>query len=169
MRRRWHVIAELCNEYGLRTGAEIGVAEGRFTAALLSLCPKVQLWAIDDYAPGYRTWMGAEWSQERQDANKRAFAEVLTQFPDRLRLMGLSSLDAADEFPDASLDFVFIDADHSYEAVSADIAVWRRRIRPGGWMTGHDYDREKFPGVIRAVDECFSPRVESDFVWMAQI
>ena len=169
MRRRWDVIADLVNQYGLNLGAEIGVAEGRFTAALLRSCPDVTLWAIDDYAPGYRTWTGVAWSQERQDANKSAFAQVLAEFPERLRFMRLPSLDAASEFADASLDFVFIDADHSYEAVRADIAAWRPKIRPGGWITGHDYDTLKFPGVVRAVEESFKDfMLGDDFVWMAQ-
>lgn len=169
MRRRWHVIADLCKERGLRVGAEIGVAEGRFTAALLALCPDVELWAIDDYAPGYKTWMGTQWSQAQQDANRSAFAGVLAANPARVRLIEKPSLEAAEALQDASLDFVFIDADHSYDGVVADIAAWSPKVRDGGWVTGHDFDHLKFPGVVRAVEESFANFfVRDDFTWMAQ-
>lgn len=63
-----------------------------------------------------------------------------------------SSLRAAVLFADASLDFVFIDANHSYEAVINDIRAWWPKIRPGGLLAGHDYS---WTGVARAVHEFF--------------
>jgi predicted alpha/beta hydrolase family esterase len=50
------------------------------------------------------------------------------------------------------LDFVFIDADHKYESVKADIAAWLPKVRPGGHIAGHDYHSD-WPGVQKAVDE----------------
>jgi len=172
MIRRWDVIAVLCNQHGLCIGAEIGVAEGRFTAALLSLCPDVRLWAIDNWSPGYKTWMGTEWDGETQRANRSAFMEMRIRegFSPRLIVFEAASLDAAKEIHDGSFDFVFIDADHSYEAVKADIAAWRQKIRPEGWVTGHDYDPLRFPGVVRAVEESFADfTLGDDSVWMAQV
>ncbi len=61
-----------------------------------------------------------------------------------------ASLDAASEFSDGSLDFVFIDACHSFEAVEQDLAAWWPKLRPGGLFAGHDY--AYFPGVRAAVD-----------------
>jgi hypothetical protein len=52
---------------------------------------------------------------------------------------------------------VFIDADHTYEAVKADIAAWLPKVKPDGILAGHDY--KHFPsmnfGVIQAVTEAF--------------
>ena len=56
-------------------------------------------------------------------------------------------------FEDGELDFVFIDGEHSYEAAKADIKAWWPKVRSGGLFVGHDYDRQRFPGVCRAVDE----------------
>jgi predicted O-methyltransferase YrrM len=50
------------------------------------------------------------------------------------------------------VDMVFIDAEHSYEAVRADIALWRPLVRSGGMLCGHDYSGD-WPGVVRAVNE----------------
>ena len=63
-----------------------------------------------------------------------------------------TSQEHAAEIPEA--DVVYIDANHSYQAVRDDIAVWYPRITPGGALCGHDYYQEKhWPGVKRAVDE----------------
>jgi hypothetical protein len=170
MKRRWHVIADLVNQHGLTVGAEIGVAEGRFSAGLLSFCPDVRLWAIDDYRPGYKTWMGTEWDAQTQQTNNRAAVEVMNASAGRMTLLLQSSLRAAEDFAEGELDFVFIDADHAYEAVKADITAWRTKIRPEGWITGHDYDLRKFPGVVRAVEESFADfTLGDDRVWMARI
>ena len=60
---------------------------------------------------------------------------------------------AARCFLDGELDFVFIDGEHSYEAARLDIEAWWPKVRSGGLLMGHDYDRQRFPGVCRAVDE----------------
>ena len=77
----------------------------------------------------------------------------------------------ASRYVPGDLDFVFIDADHRYEAVLADIAAWRPHVRPGGWLMGHDYNREAHPGVVQAVDECFAGRIETDKnrVWAVRL
>jgi predicted O-methyltransferase YrrM len=68
--------------------------------------------------------------------------------------------EASKQVEDHSLDFVFIDADHSYEAVKDDIACWAPKVRAGGWVGGHDYHPRKFPGVVKAVDEAYGKRVQ---------
>jgi hypothetical protein len=57
----------------------------------------------------------------------------------------------ARKWPHGMVDLVFLDADHSYEAVKADIRDWRPLVRPGGILCGHDY--RGFPGVTQAVNE----------------
>lgn len=77
------------------------------------------------------------------------------------------STEMAARYADASLDFVFIDASHVYEAVQRDIAAWRSKVRPGGILAGHDFCNWPGPetgaelewwmkfGVIQAVTEAF--------------
>jgi predicted O-methyltransferase YrrM len=63
-------------------------------------------------------------------------------------------------------DLIFIDADHSYEGVRADIELSLPLLRPGGVLAFHDYTREERPegegwsgdlelGITRAVHEFF--------------
>jgi predicted O-methyltransferase YrrM len=55
----------------------------------------------------------------------------------------------------AYFDLIFIDADHSYEAVKADIINCWPLLSVRGVMAGHDYHRSGTVGVQRAVDEIF--------------
>lgn len=62
----------------------------------------------------------------------------------------LHSVDAALKLNDNTVDFVFIDGDHSVEAVRADLAAWWPKVKPGGWLGGHDLPE---PGPLAASDE----------------
>ena len=65
---------------------------------------------------------------------------------------------ATSALTEVGIAFVFVDADHSYGSVRADIAAWLPLVRPGGIISGHDLNVE-FPGVRQAVEEAFG----SDF------
>jgi predicted O-methyltransferase YrrM len=52
-------------------------------------------------------------------------------------------MDAVKDFPDESLDFVFIDADHRFEYVINDVIEWSKKVRPGGLIISHDYVRRR--------------------------
>ncbi len=76
------------------------------------------------------------------------------------------STDAAKKYANESLDFVYIDADHTYEALKEDITAWFPKVKQGGILGGHDYC-QSFPGVIKIVDEVFkSPNVEEISWWV---
>lgn len=66
-------------------------------------------------------------------------------------------------------DVVFIDGDHRYDAVAADIAAWLPKVRPGGVLCGHDLG--VFDGVNRAVREAFPAGVElhGRTVWVHRV
>ncbi len=51
------------------------------------------------------------------------------------------------------LDFILVDGDHSYEGCKGDILSWLPHLRPGGVIAFHDYQRDVWPDVQRAVDE----------------
>jgi len=75
------------------------------------------------------------------------------------------SWEAANDFEDSSIDFVFIDADHEYDSVVKDINAWLPKIRKGGMISGHDYFNPC--GVKQAVDEIFGDKVNfyNNKVW----
>jgi predicted O-methyltransferase YrrM len=74
---------------------------------------------------------------------------------------------AAVHYEDASLDFVFIDAGHAYENVKADILAWRPKVKPGGFLAGHDYHSAE--GVKQAVTELLEGHDVDNNSWIIQI
>ncbi|MDO8363713.1 MAG: class I SAM-dependent methyltransferase [Actinomycetota bacterium] len=72
-------------------------------------------------------------------------------FGDLATVIIADSASAARMFADESLEWVHLDARHDYGSVVADIASWLPKVKPGGWLTGDDYDPVKWPEVIAAV------------------
>lgn len=83
----------------------------------------------------------------------------------------LSSTQAAIQYKNQSLDFVFLDGDHSYAAVHEDILAWAPKVKSGGFIGGHDYGPPGlFPGVARAVHElCDNFVPVQPHSWLMQI
>ena len=66
------------------------------------------------------------------------------------QLEGESSM-VASRFKDLSVDMVYIDADHSYSGVNADLEAWFPKTRK--IISGHDYHHPSFPGCTQAINE----------------
>lgn len=157
-------------------GAEIGVFKGELSQRLLSRAD-LTLYLVDswtaEHSPQYAKTddIHAFLTQDYQDQYCRLTQHMVRFAGDRAKIIRKDSKEAAKDIPDASLDFVFIDADHSYEGCKADIETWSKKVKPGGLICGHDYENTDFPkfGVKRAVDELFE-RIElgQNFTWLAR-
>ena len=60
-------------------------------------------------------------------------------------------MDALANFPDGSLDFVYIDGAHDFKNVAMDVCEWVKKVRPGGIFFGHDYKRSSNPKAVQHV------------------
>lgn len=151
-RRAAQVLSRLPN--GPVSGAEIGVWKGNMSASLLAR-PDLTLYMVDNWN-AVRGLESKGFGEADQIRNKE-IARVKTEFAgNRAVIICMDSLLAAKMAPDFSLDFVFIDADHSYKGVKSDIEAWLPSIKPGGIIGGHDYDNPRERNgkeVKRAVDE----------------
>jgi cephalosporin hydroxylase len=81
-------------------------------------------------------------------------------FGEKITLIISDSISAARLFSDASLEWVHLDARHDYASVKADIEAWLPKVRVGGWLSGDDYDEQKWPEVVQAVSDTL-PRASS--------
>jgi hypothetical protein len=122
-------------------GAEVGVFKGRHARSLVDNLHLKQLYLIDPFAPYNEVANAAHMAAVEQQAHNLVR-------DDRVKWIKDKSLSVKLE----NLDFVYIDGDHSYEAVKADIPHWFANVRHGGVLGGHDF-HDKNPGVIRAVTE----------------
>lgn len=167
---RWHIIAGFCLINGYRRGAELGVSQGRFTMFLCAVMHNlkmtcVDLWSEQEAKPDVEcseTYTG--WDHE---GNYNKFREVCDKnFPGRvdIRRCDTTSKQALKGIADGSLDFVFIDADHTYEGCKKDILAWAPKVRSGGLIAGHDFN---WPPVAKIVKEIYpTAAVLNDNVWL---
>jgi len=119
-------LAGLLHELDFRVGVEIGIQRGIFSEIICQRNPQMRVYGVDAWAPPNGARM-------RKKAQKRM--GVYPQYS----IIDDWSVSAAQQFDDRSLDFVYIDADHSYESCLADIDAWHPKVRVGGILSGHDY------------------------------
>ncbi|KKN88387.1 hypothetical protein LCGC14_0249500 [marine sediment metagenome] len=164
MNHRTNKLIKVLNDYKInpKMGAEVGVQFGKNAYGMLKTFPDLHLLLVDSYDP-------TTFFHDRHTAeNARNMALVrLFNFTDRTQWFVKTSVEAATEIPDYSLDYAFIDAGHGYDDVRADIAAWSPKIRHGGILAGHDYTR-RFRGVVKAVNEAFGGKHErkGDLWWI---
>jgi len=145
------------------TFVEVGSWMGRSTCYMGEQIKKssknIKFYAVD-------TWEGSEEISHKETIEKLK-NENLTLFDifnHHIQMCGVqeqvmplktTSVEAAKQFEDNSLDFVHIDASHDYENVLVDIIAWYPKVKPGGFITGDDYVIS-WGGVIQAVKEYFT-------------
>ncbi|MFA5703779.1 MAG: class I SAM-dependent methyltransferase [Advenella sp.] len=175
-RRRWDVIIDCMPKNRDIVGVELGVYQGKMSGYLLEALPNLTLYMVDrwsEYTEEERKTSTGRMPKDSQDVFDTAYAmsvSVAHKYGRRAVIVRASTEDALDYVPH-SLDFVFIDADHSYDACRNDILNWRDCVKPGGILSGHDYGKMSHPGVTKAVDEVFPGGIETDVngVWMVRM
>jgi len=123
---------------------EVGVWTGRGTMVFSEYFGKVV--AVDPWV------VGPEIAGEYDMKQVEGIFDARFAGNKNVMKMKLPSLRAAEEFGEETLDAVYVDAIHAYEGVRSDIAAWAPKVRRGGFLCGHDYEK-RFPGVKDAVDE----------------
>jgi predicted O-methyltransferase YrrM len=152
----YHVIAALIRDTNLlRLGraAEIGVLDGDTSDYLLKNFSELKLYSIDPYLEYEK--FEANRTQENMGKHERTARAKLAKYGERSQIIKDFSVSASARFADGSLDFVFIDALHTYEAVKSDIEAWFPKVRSQGVIMGHDIS---WPGIEQAVAEFGSSR-----------
>jgi len=72
---------------------------------------------------------------------------------DKISLIISDSVSASKLFCDCSVEWVHLAARHDYASVQADIETWLPKIKSGGWLSGDDYNEQKWPEVVKAVGD----------------
>lgn len=126
-------LAELFVELGFKVGAEIGVEQGLYTRVLCKA--GLELYAVD----AWKTYKGY-----RDHVNQEKLNGFLEKTKERLsgynyHIIRHLSIKAVKFFGDESLDFVYIDGNHTLPFVINDIIEWSKKVKKGGIVSGHDY------------------------------
>lgn len=144
--KRFHWLGMMINENQYSIGVEVGAAVGYTTEFLLKNCPTLKKITVVDLwepVPGSSLF-------DREDMEELFRSKF--EGESRIAVLKGVSWEMADKIADESLDFAFIDADHSYYSITRDLKAWYPKVKQGGLFCGHDIH---FPAVKKAVVEKF--------------
>ncbi len=137
---RTQLWASFLSETKLARVAEVGVWKGDFAAAMLTACPAIDTYAMID------PWRHLEeWNKPANVATDtfeaiRAEAMAKTEFAAaRRKVLRGTTLEVVDSIDDGSLDFAYIDGDHTLRGIVTDLVAMRPKIRAGGFLAGDDF------------------------------
>jgi Methyltransferase domain len=123
--------------------AEVGVALGDFSERMIRICEPAQFIAIDLFDLHRIPEIWGRKTLElfsggtHGEYYRRRFADLIEQ--GQVSVLEGDSTAVLETCADASLDVVYVDADHGYEAVKRELAVIRRKIKDNGWIILNDY------------------------------
>jgi len=154
------ILYQLFAKLGYKIGCEVGLEKGKNAVQMFENIPNLKLYGVDPYRqhPQCSYVYAAEsrkWDDKYLNACKK---QALDRMVGRnFELLQDFSEDATKKVEYNSLDFVYIDGDHSYDMAMLDIILWGQRVRKGGIVSGHDYyyDKDK-PGRRAKVTQAIS-------------
>jgi hypothetical protein len=141
--------------------AEVGVATGRMSKIIVENNNPKELYLIDAWKSfdlGY-----ADGNMVLDDEHESRYQNVKSMFKDNasVKLIRDYSTSAAENFDNNFFDWVYIDADHSYQGCLNDLNAYNKKVKETGYILGHDYTppggkTKKGFGVNEAVEEFVS-------------
>lgn len=128
----------LINEMELKIGVELGTQQGLYSEYLLRTT-NLFLYMVDAwrYIEGYNDIANVSDSEHMMNISKTK--RIVSPYIGRWKIIREFSVLAAKQFEDSSVDFIYVDADHSYNATLLDLQAWYPKLRSGGLMAGHDF------------------------------
>jgi hypothetical protein len=143
--------------------AEIGVAEGEFSEVILAACQPRKLHLIDPWEFQDRQDYVVDPNNVDQNSNDARYKNILQKFAPEIASGQVEvhrkfSQDAAADFKNEQFDWIYIDAMHTYEAVTQDLESFMPKVKSHGLILGHDYadhinSRKMNFGVVPAVND----------------
>jgi len=148
-------LVDLCKNYIKPTdhGVEVGCFSGVSSRVISLHCGLLH--CVDPWS-----WGAVAQAEQMFDA-------MLPDYPNIVKVK-LPSVQAAGQYEDHSLDFVYVDADHAYASVVEDITAWKNKVKQGGFIAGHD---SYMPEVLQAVRDCLGEpdHFFTDTSWLVKL
>ncbi len=131
-----------------KTMIEIGSYMGESTMMFASMGLFKTIHSIDPHTgtEKFNELHGHTWDDVKREykLNTRYFDNII-HYEDY-------SYNVVNKFLNKSIDFIYIDAEHTYESVKKDLELYLPKLKVGGIIGGHDY-HHVWPGVCKAIDE----------------
>lgn len=143
-------------------GAEIGVCAGVFAYHCLLQQKPSKLYLIDPWQYGLQADVDLNPTAEKQagrDAQYQIVFETFAPFPN-VEVVRMKSEEAVTLFQNDFFDYVYIDGEHSYNAVLRDLTNYFPKIKVGGYLIGDDYG---WAGISQAVQKFLNDHADEVF------
>lgn len=133
---------------------EVGVERGAYAELILKRTNPRQLYLIDPWCYQnpeiYNDPLNVSDTEQEE-----AFLETSKRFVSTPNVFIIRdfSKNAVEQFADESIDWIYLDGNHGYEAIKEDLSIWWPKIKKGGILSGHDYAAVPSFGVVQAVNE----------------
>ena len=137
-------------------GVEVGVNKGYNASYICSVIQPKMLYLIDPWNNFFDSTSGEIIGEVQYIMTKK----LLEPFP-CCKIIRDTSYNAVKTFDNESLDFVYIDADHSYNAVLSDMARWYPKIKKGGILAGHDFTTKSVSEAV--IEFCNKSKISQLF------
>lgn len=114
-------------------------------------------------------WQGNEGTKNVARAKEK---DIYAIFEHNIKALGLEecvtamktdSISASTQFDDASIDFLFLDADHRYAQFMEDLQAWYPKVKPGGIICGHDCEGY-YKGAPKDIQEQIDAHLSEDYI-----
>lgn len=135
-------------------GIEVGVQKGKFSKVILENS-NLYLYLLDAWRYFESGYIGVENVESKKHISRMSITvETLLPYEGRFTLIRDTSENGSKLFQNEFFDFVYVDANHSYEECLKDLEIWYPKLKRGGILAGHDYTTI-LPSidVKRAVDD----------------
>jgi Methyltransferase domain len=147
---RLELWTRFAREVDARRVAEIGVYRGRFAARMLADCPAIETYYMVDPWRNLEDWNKP--ANTSDDEFERIFREAMERtgaHEDKRVVLRGTTTEVIDDVPDSSVDFAYIDGDHTLRGITIDLIRVFPKVRAGGWIGGDDFT----PSIWQHADE----------------
>ena len=119
--------------------AEIGVYKGEYAQSINDILVPKEYHMVDTWGKHLQTYKDYP-QMKKNNGWENLYSEICSKFnKDNIKIHRMMSSEGVKLFPDGYFDFVYIDADHSYETAKFDIIEWEKKVKKGGILAGHDW------------------------------
>lgn len=136
--------------------AEIGTFEGAYADCILNRNNPKKLYLIDAWE-SYDCGYDDDTIMLDQQKHNNMFNEIVKRYKDKNNVEVIRSYSklAIEKFDNDYFDWVYIDANHSYEGCMNDLKAIDSKVKDSGYICGHDYETKAIKrfGVVDAVND----------------
>tara|TARA_B100001123_G_scaffold440433_1_gene579492 strand:+ start:780 stop:1460 length:681 start_codon:yes stop_codon:yes gene_type:complete len=160
--KRRHIISQISKNSIV---GEIGVWRGEFSKIILKHCKPKKLILIDPWLYDQKIRGCAPQVKGKEPINQKYFDEAYNETKktfinnSNVEIIKNNSLESSKNFNDEYFDFIYIDAEHSYDAVKQDLNCWYPKLKKNGYIFGDDYhwrEEDNSFSVEKAYQEFFN-------------